>query len=181
MVGASSAQSVRLELALDRFAAAGLALPPLAVIFHDDRTPCRGHPGLFSMNADPWEMHICSETPESVYEHELAHAWIAHNVTDGQRQAFMDLSSYETWNDRSYPWNERGSEGAAVVIQQGVAGLPLPPVLSDRTERVHVEGYRLLVGAPSPRFTDWLATHGSHPGLAADASDAADPPHTSTD
>lgn len=157
--GASDAQIEKLEDALRRFAAADLALPPLAVIFHDDPDPCRDHPGVFLSDPDPWEIHICSERLEWVYEHELAHAWIAHNLSVQQRQAFMDLASYETWSDQSYPWNERGIEGAAVVIQQGISGLPLPPVLSDKTKRLHVDGYQLLVGNPSPRYTAWLDTY----------------------
>lgn len=157
--GASDAQHKRLEDALRRFAAADLALPPLAVVFHPDQAPCHGHPGVFLAHRDPSEIHICSESVGRVYEHELAHAWIAHNLSPRQRQAFMDLGSYETWSDHSYPWNERGTEGAAVVIQQGISGLPLPPVLSDKTRRLHVDGYQLLVGDRSPRFTTWLDTY----------------------
>ena len=71
----------------------------------------------------------------------------------------MELGSYETWSDKSYPWNERGTEWAAVVIQQGISGLPLPPVLSGKTKRLHVDGYQLLVGEPSPRFVAWLDTY----------------------
>lgn len=157
--GASDSQDERLDEALRRFAAAGLVLPPLAVIFHDDLAPCHDHPGVFLGHPDPWEIHICSETVDWVYEHELAHAWISHNVSAQKRQAFMDLGSYETWSDNSYSWNERGTEWAAVVIQQGISGLPLPPVLSDKTRRLHVDGYQLLVGDPSPRFIAWLETY----------------------
>ncbi|MGD2061157.1 MAG: hypothetical protein PVF87_09850 [Acidimicrobiia bacterium] len=154
--GASDAQDRRLEDALRRFEEADLALPPLAVVFHDDQAPCHDHPGVFLSQPDPWEIHLCSESVEWVYEHELAHAWIEYNLGAQQRQAFMDLGSYETWNDKSYPWNERGTEGAAVVIQQAISGLPLPQVLSDKTKRLHVDGYQLLVGDRSPRFTAWL-------------------------
>lgn len=157
--GASEGQIERLEDAFRRFAAADLTLPPLAVVFHDDPDPCRDYRGVFLTDPDPWEIHICSESVDVVYEHELAHAWIAHNLSLQQRQAFMDLAAYETWSDRSYPWNERGVEGAAVVIQQGISGLPLAPVLSDKTKRLHVDGYQLLVGSPSPRYTVWLDTY----------------------
>lgn len=65
---------------------------------------------------------------------------------------------YQTWNDQAYPWNQRGIELAAVVIQQGISGLPLPQALSEKTT-IHVEGYQLLTGAPSPRYLAWLGTH----------------------
>jgi hypothetical protein len=158
--GATDLEKRRLEEAIQRFESVGLMLPPLAVIFHDNEDPCRDHPGLFLANTDPWEIHICSESVAIVYEHELSHAWVALNVTERRRQAFMDLAGYETWNDQGSPWNERGSEGAALVIQQGISGLPLPPVLAEKTRTLHVEGYKLLTGVASPRYVAWLDTYG---------------------
>ena len=157
---ASNAQAKRLEDAVRRFTAADLVLPQLTVVFHGDENPCKGHPGLFRADTDPWEIHICSESVEIVYEHELAHAWAAHNLNGQQRRDFMEIAGYETWNDKDYPWNERGTEGAARVIQQGISGLPLPPVLSVKTRQLHVEGYQFLTGVPSPRYVAWLDTYG---------------------
>lgn len=166
---ASNAQDKRLEDAVRRFAAADLILPPLTVVFDGDESPCHGHPGLFLADTDPWEIHICSESVEIVYEHELAHAWVAHNLTDQQRRDFMKIAGYETWNDKSYPWNERGTEAAARVIQQGISGLPLPPVLSDKAKQLHVEGYQLLTGVPSPQYVAWLDTYGDETRLQVSA------------
>lgn len=158
--GASVTQGHRVDEAARRFRANGLTIPPLTVIFHEDQGPCRDHLGLFLRSTDPWEVHVCSDSVEFVLEHELAHAWAAHNLTDAQRTAFMDVGSYKTWNDKSYPWNERGTEGAAVVIQQGISGLPLPPVLSGKVKNLHVTGYQILTGAPSPRYVTWLDAYG---------------------
>lgn len=155
VVGASDQQIRRLDKAIGRFRSANLSLPPLVVHFHDTPDPCRGRSGLFRDNSTPWEIHICSETPDVVYEHELAHAWARHALTDGQRESFVEMIGLETWNDPAVPWAQRGTEAAAVMIQQGVSGLPLPPALSVRTRR-RIEGYRLLTGETSPRYTRWL-------------------------
>ena len=53
------------------------------------------------------------------------------------------------------PWNQRGTEWAAVVIQQGLSGLPLPPALSNEA-RSRLESYELLTGKIAPTLVDWI-------------------------
>lgn len=114
-------QRERLDLALSRFATAGLPLPDLEVRFAQDERACRGHLGLFEQTgATPWRVTYCS-TLDFVYEHELAHAWEAANLTDGQRTAFMRQQGYAVWNDTSTAWADRGIEGLAFVVQQVLA------------------------------------------------------------
>ncbi len=152
---ATPAQRARLELALTRFRGAGLALPDLQVVFAETDAPCRGHMGLFESDAAPWRIRICSEVG-AVYEHELAHAWIAAGSTDSSRDDFMELRGFTVWSDHTVPWNQRGVEGAAFVIQQGLGGLPLPPVLSDELVS-RLDAFRLLTGFPDPRLASMPA------------------------
>ena len=56
---------------------------------------------------------------EETILHEIAHAWAAHNLSDDQRQAFVDLRGLDTWFGDA-PWHERGSEQAAVIIAWGL-------------------------------------------------------------
>jgi hypothetical protein len=96
-----------------------------------------------------------------VYEHELAHAWERANLTDEIRREFVDFHRYSTWADPTVPWNERGIEGVALVIQQGLAGLPLPQSLSTE-HRSRLAGFALLTGRPAPSFLEWCATQTEH-------------------
>lgn len=77
----------------------------------------------------------------------------------------MDLRGYEVWSDATFNWNERGTEGAAFIIQQGLSGLPLPPALSDETLS-RLAAFELLTGVPDPRLAQWQAEHQAQAGAA---------------
>jgi hypothetical protein len=81
------------------------------------------------------------------------------NVTDAQRVAFMDLRGLKNWGDRDTPWNQRGTEWAAVVMQQGLSGLPLPPVLSNEA-RSRLQAFELLTGRVAPVLVNWIRERG---------------------
>ena len=153
---ASPSQHSRLAAALERFALAELELPDLEVVFSDDTAACRDHLGLFLSRTTPWRILICSRV-DFLYEHELAHAWEKANLSEETRQKFMELRGYRNWSDYSAAWNERGVEGAAFVIQQGLAGLPLPPVLG-REAVNRLVAFELLTGRPAPRLVEWMTT-----------------------
>lgn len=150
VVGGSQPQQARLDQALARFAEAGLDLPDLEIGLSAGTGPCRGHMALFGSHAVPWQITICSEA-DFVYEHELAHAWEAANLTEDIRAEFMDFRGYETWAGPSVEWSERGIEGVAFVIQQGLLDGPLPKRLSEEQES-RLAAYQLLTGTPSPRL-----------------------------
>jgi hypothetical protein len=145
----------RLGEAVMAFVTADLELPGIEIWFHPDREPCNEHHGLFRATSELWQIQFCSSDLDSVYEHELAHAWVAANVGENQRSAFMHLRGLEHWSGRDIPWNERGTEWAAVVIQQGLSGLPLPPVLSDEAES-RLESYELLTGKVARVLIQWI-------------------------
>ncbi len=156
----TSAHHQRLDLALARFREAGLALPDLEVVFAGTETSCKGHHGLFQQSHTPWRITICSDVG-FVYEHELAHGWLAATMTDEQREGFMDLRGYTVWSDHDVPWNERGIEGVAFIIQQGLGGLPLPPALSDE-QLSRLDAFEFLTGSPDPRLAEWEARTAQH-------------------
>lgn len=145
----------RLGEAIMAFATADVELPVLDIWFHTDRKPCDEHHGVFRATSESWQIRICSSDVAFVYEHELAHAWVAANVDDTQRSTFMNLRGLEHWADRDVPWNERGTEWAAVVIQQGLSGLPLPPALSDEA-RSRLKSYEVLTGRVAPVLVEWI-------------------------
>lgn len=150
---ATPEQYRRLLEAIHHFQTAGLLLPDLVVHFSDNIFACGGHHGLFRSELNPWQIKICSEL-DFVYEHELAHAWERANLTEETRRQFMEMRGYTTWAAKSAPWNERGVEGAAFVLQQGLSGLPLPPYLS-REHQSRLEAFELLTSQASPRLLEW--------------------------
>jgi len=153
--GATADDRLRLEGALIRFEDAGLELPELVVVFSIDEADCSGHRGRFRSSTTPWQISICADN-NAVYEHELAHAWERKNLTDDRRDAFMALRGHHVWSGADVPWNERGVEGVAFVVQQGLAGVPLAPALSDEA-RSRMEAYELLTGRPAPRLIRWMS------------------------
>lgn len=159
---ATPAQLDRLTLAFERFTDAGLELPPLEIRFPASKDGCDGAHGRFTTSTDPWRISICPTELETVYEHELAHAWERATLSDAQRQDFMEMRGYDVWNDKSLPWRERGMEGVAVIIQQGINGLPLPPALSDE-HMSRLASFQLLTGFPDPRLAERAHAHVDDP------------------
>jgi hypothetical protein len=155
--GGTITERARMDLALERFENEGLALPPLRIEFPTSPVKCDGGLGYFTPSEDVWRITICSQI-NSVYEHELAHAWERANLTDAQRRRFTVFRGLPTWSDESYDWNQRGVESVAFVIQQGLAGLPLPPALSHEVES-QLEGYEMLTSQAAPRLVGWLAKY----------------------
>lgn len=147
-------QQQRLQEAITRFRSAGLSLPDLQVEFHPDTDGCGGHMGVFEPHVTPWRISICTQIG-AVYEHELAHAWELANLSDHTRSKFMEHRKLKVWNTPGTPWDERGVEQAAFVIQQGLIDLPLPPTLSAEN-RSRLIGYSILTGTPAPRLLRWI-------------------------
>lgn len=152
--GASVAQRQRMSVALARFAAAGLLLPDLEIVFSDEKATCGERLGVFRDTEDPWQIIICSEL-DFVFEHELAHAWERANLNEETRRAFMDLRGHSVWSDASVEWNERAIEGVAFVIQWGVSGPPLASTIGPEASS-RLEAYELLTRRPAPVLVDFI-------------------------
>lgn len=141
---ATQAQSDRLDEALAAFEQAGLDLPETTVRFHPGDDPCGGNLGRFAPRSrGPHEVRVCSDLA-FVVAHELAHAWVHENVDDEAKAAYLALRGLAVWNDRNVPWNERGTEDAAFVIQQV---LTIDPVTPDTREwRDRYVAFEALIG-----------------------------------
>ena len=115
----------RVEWALDRFAAAGLPLPPMDVTVHRHTRPCDGNSGLYR-HGPPVEVHICSmgdadtRAARLITLHELAHAWAETYLEPSQRERFLDLRGLQMWVDATRPTHEWGAEHAAEVVSWGL-------------------------------------------------------------
>jgi hypothetical protein len=83
-----------------------------------------------------------------VITHELAHAWEAANLDDGDRARYLYARGLTSWDDPKTPWDERGGEDAAFIIQQNLVLIAHQPPSPVRTDRIHA--YELLVSLASP-------------------------------
>jgi hypothetical protein len=117
-----TADAALFEWALGRFDLAGLELPNLEVEFHDELDPCHGYYGSFT-NSDPVQVDLCGfnndrflPAPKKMILHELAHAWLFHNLDEETKTSFLELRGLRAWNDQDSDWAERGFEHAAEVI-----------------------------------------------------------------
>lgn len=147
VIGASAAERVVVDEALGRFRRAGLRLPDVEIVFHDDRADCRGHDGLFQTRHTPWRVLVCSDL-EFVLTHELAHAWEAANLDDADRDRYVEHRGLSTWDDPDAAWGERGVEDAAFMLQQNLMAGRVDVTSERWVERT--SAYEALTGTRSP-------------------------------
>lgn len=137
------------QRAVGLFAEAGLTLPVLEVVFHTTTDGCLNKNGLHRLEGNRHSVEICEPRPRTVV-HELAHAWLAHNLGQAEIEAFLRLRRLEVWNSSEIGWTKRGVEHAAEIITWGLIdapiGIPLPANDCDSL----LAGYLQLVGAEPP-------------------------------
>lgn len=123
----NQAQQDMAQWALDRYADAGLDLPPLVIRFPgQDLSLCDGGQGMAYLDHNPIEVRMCWND-KFILLHELAHVWEAHNVATEKHQPFMDMrDGVESWASRDVAWAARGREHAANVIAWGLLEQPYP-------------------------------------------------------
>ena len=106
-------QSEIIEWAKGRFESAGLVLPDVNFIVHDSISMCDGHVGYYWAETNTLE--LC-RLDEKTLLHELAHAWANQNLTNEQRETFIELRGLDSWNDQQTEWEDRATEHAAETI-----------------------------------------------------------------
>jgi hypothetical protein len=128
--GLTPDQVAIVEWAVERYAAAGLALGPFAVVAHDSTEPCLGRPAAHTVVDGRSVVHLCAVQDRPVAEwtmlHELGHAWDVAALTEPRREAFLEVRSLVAWrNDDPERWAERGAEHAAEVLVWGLMDRPV--------------------------------------------------------
>lgn len=144
------------DWAIGLYQAAGLELPPLRVDFASgtDRCPA-GVDGRFVPGEPESLVLVCPAAGANdlhrrhIILHEFAHAWDYHQLSDPQRDAFLELRSAEAWRSPDLAWWEMGSEQAAEIMAWGLSDQPLPiiKIYRNSCQDLHA-GYQLLVGSP---------------------------------
>lgn len=148
--------------ALDLFERADLDLPPIEIEHHGGGTEhCDGHTGIHRRGGVRNVIELCTEGPgaatEAVVLHELAHAYVDHDVDRQRRDAFQALRGFDHWRDYdAVPWYENGTEQAAEIITWGLFDRPRAAIRIRQNSCDDLElGYRTLTGrAPLHGFRD---------------------------
>jgi hypothetical protein len=122
-------------------------LPPLDVRLHRSHDECQGGLGLyFAGRIDVCTRDSSGPSQRKFALHEMAHAWTETNVS-GVLRAFMQRQRVDAWNDRSFPWKERGTEQAAEVITWGLGEGEITPLLPEVPDAETLASlYEMLTG-----------------------------------
>lgn len=96
-----------------RYTEEGLQLPETTLVVHPSLRPCDGRVGAYHRQTN--EVVLCRVDSETVL-HELAHAWVAHNLDRSDRARFLDLRGLDRWNNQQDEWSTRGTEHAAEIL-----------------------------------------------------------------
>ena len=115
IVAATARQVEHAEWALTRFEAAGLELPSLTIVFHDDYQSCGMREGVLRIAGEDVTIHECQNDPSRSRRsllHELAHAWdhVGGSIDADTRTDFLTLRGLRSWDDDDLPWNQRGED-----------------------------------------------------------------------
>lgn len=139
--------------AVGLFEQADLMLPPLEFVYHGENTePCGGYHGVHRVDGDRSVIGVCMTEPgpitDSTILHEIAHAWLEHQLSASRKADFQSLRGYEHWRDHGVPWAERGCEQAAEIMVWGLIDRPIGFVTFDNAGCDALDaGYRTLTGA----------------------------------
>jgi len=160
ITGATAEQATVITWALERYAQAGLELPPLVIEVHDSSEECEGNRGIYFRDGMVDIIHLC-DTSTPVVLHELAHAWTAHHTSDDVRDAFLEHEGVAHWAGATVPYDERGTERASRTMSLCLAERPL-----SAEDALHyagyLDGYEILTGHPSPRLVPSATSDGTH-------------------
>ena len=148
--------------AVERFEAAGLALPPMQVRFHPTTDGCGGWNGLARTGGDVAKVDICRRSPRRVLLHELGHVW-ASSLDLTAKDAFAEFVGASSWGG-SNEWHQRASEHAAEIIAWA---------LSDGTIKPHTSAFDGFTGIDHAAAFEML-TGNAVPGGDGDTRTAED-------
>jgi hypothetical protein len=149
IAGATATEERAVDWAFHRYGEAGLRnLPPLDVHLHRSHDACNGGLGLYYSG----RIDLCTKASSETYQrkfalHELAHAWTEANVPGETLRVFMQRQKVSDWNDRSFPWKERGTEQAAEIITWGLGEGQIAPLLPEVPDTETLASlYEMLTG-----------------------------------
>jgi hypothetical protein len=158
IVGGSPAQRGMARWALARFAAEGLALPPLKIRFSASSSVCGEGLGFYGDGVATVCGSGTTRMTRRTLLHEMAHGWANSNLSLDEQVRFLGSRGLKTWNDDGVAWEERGFEQAAEVMSWALCDQGteyLRPLIPDNSIEQLTKAYALLTGKPLPVLAAW--------------------------
>ena len=138
------------EWAVARFERAELDPPTVEIHFHGSSSWCGGHLGY----ARGGRVDVCTilenEMARRNLLHELGHIWIDQNVSQADRDRFLELRGLWTWNASTVDWGDRGYEQGAEIMAWALGDRILTAQIPQNDAARLAEGFELLTGAETP-------------------------------
>lgn len=148
--------------AMARFAASGLAAPPVTHVTFPPTVACaRGFSGMSYHSDTDGNIDVCTPpetfaasagaaplTARRTILHELAHLWTIANTDEATRTAFMDHLGLEAWT--GVEWGAGGSEMAAEILMWGLMDEQVSVRVPGATCNDRMVAFAVLTGTPPP-------------------------------
>jgi hypothetical protein len=153
-VTGATEQRAMARWAVERFEIAGLEPPVVEIAFHLGLSGCGGHLGL----ARQGEVDVCTTLVDPIARrallHEMGHIWLDQNLSDPERERFLEVRGLHAWNDPSETWGLRGYEQGAEIMAWALGERILTPRIPDNQPIQLARGFELLTGSTPPAYTD---------------------------
>ena len=153
-VTGAAEQLAMVRWAMERFEIAGLEPPVVEIAFHRGLSGCGGHLGL----ARQGEVDICTTLVDPIARrallHEMGHIWLDQNLSDPERERFLEVRGVHAWNDSSDAWGLRGYEQGAEIMAWALGERILTPQIPDNEPIQLARGFELLTGSAPPAYAD---------------------------
>jgi hypothetical protein len=137
-----------------RFEIAGLEPPVAEIAFYRGYSGCGGHLGL----ARQGEVDVCTTLVDAIARrallHEMGHIWLDQNLSEPERERFLEVRGLHAWNDSSDTWALRGYEQGAEIMAWALGERILTPQIPDNEPIQLARGFELLTGSAPPEYTD---------------------------
>ena len=138
------------EWAVARFERAGLDPPTVEIHFHGSSSGCGGHFGYAQIGRVDVCTVLVNEMARRNLLHEMGHIWIDQNVSQADRDRFLELRGLRTWNASAADWGDRGYEQGAEIISWALGRRILTAQIPDNDPRRLKAGFELLTGVTLP-------------------------------
>jgi len=153
-VTGATEQLAMVRWAVERFEIAGLEPPVFEIAFHRGLSGCGGHLGF----ARQGQVDVCTTLVDPIARrallHEMGHIWLDQNLSDPERERFLEVRGLHAWNDSSDTWALRGYEQGAEIMAWALGERILTPQIPDNEPIQLARGFELLTGSAPPAYTD---------------------------